>query len=210
MTRSMFSDGPPSSRPMPASRVLLDTGTHMRRWLRPMTIGLGVTGLVCGISFCSSAQQVIRGQPGRADAHAVVNFRGMAELDRLYGLGTNLGPRAVHAPYPLRQGFTNPPAGGAPTGANAPAGNTFSAAGGPPPPPSPPPTATFPALLDNGAVIPPDTDGAVGTNHAMTALNSQIRIQDKNGVIISTVSLGTFWQALRPRRVFDPHVVYDP
>ncbi len=175
-----------------------------------MTIGLGVTGLVCGISFCSSAQQVIRGQPGRADAHAVVNFRGMAELDRLYGLGTNLGPRAVHAPYPLRQGFTNPPAGGAPTGANAPAGNTFSAAGGPPPPPSPPPTATFPALLDNGAVIPPDTDGAVGTNHVMTALNSQIRIQDKNGVIISTVSLGTFWQALRPRRVFDPHVVYDP
>src|SRR5262249_44209058 len=158
----------------------------------------------------SSAQQVIRGEAGHADGHAVVNFRGLAELERLYGLGTNGVQRAVHAPYPLGRMTNNPPGPRSAVPPSASAEKGFTLAAAPPLPPSPPPTASFQALLDNGFVIPPDTGGAVGTNHVMTALNSQVRIQDKNGAVLSTVSLGTFWQALRPREVTDPHVVYDP
>ena len=70
----------------------------------------------------------------------------------------------------------------------------------------------FQALLDNQSAIPPDTMGAVGPNHVMTMLNSQVRIQSKTGTIINTVSLSGFWTAPQTGLVgkpFDPHVVYD-
>src|ERR1043166_9157758 len=43
----------------------------------------------------------------------------------------------------------------------------------------------FQALLDNGTIIPPDTMGAVGPNHVMTMLNSQVRVHSKTGGTIS-------------------------
>ncbi|MGB6649033.1 MAG: hypothetical protein WBG01_10920, partial [Bacteroidota bacterium] len=72
-----------------------------------------------------------------------------------------------------------------------------------------PPTASFEALPDNNAVIPPDTHGAAGPTHLMTTLNSQVRIQNKSGGIISTTSLDGFWSALTGDP-FDPRVHYDP
>jgi len=72
------------------------------------------------------------------------------------------------------------------------------------------PEPNFPGLGDNGMSIPPDVGGAVGPNHVMTALNTQVRIQDKSGTNISTVTLNGFFSALGTFSVFDPKVFYDP
>jgi hypothetical protein len=68
----------------------------------------------------------------------------------------------------------------------------------------------FPGLGDNNSAIPPDTDAAVGPAHLMVALNSQIEIQTRAGVAISSVSLLDFWSSLGVGSVTDPRVVYDP
>lgn len=73
----------------------------------------------------------------------------------------------------------------------------------------PPVGVNFQALPDNNATIPPDTHGAIGLNHAMTMLNTQVRIQDKLGNIISTVSDDAFWAPAGGLNVFDPRIVYD-
>lgn len=68
----------------------------------------------------------------------------------------------------------------------------------------------FPALGDNGTIIPPDIGAAAGPNHLMIALNSQVRIQDKAGAILSTVTLNNFFSSLAGiTSVFDPKVLYD-
>ena len=66
----------------------------------------------------------------------------------------------------------------------------------------------FQALLDNGTIIPPDTMGAVGPNHVMTMLNSQVRVHSKTGGTISTVSLFSFWSSVT-NDPFDPKLVFD-
>ncbi|MEW6511195.1 MAG: T9SS type A sorting domain-containing protein [Bacteroidota bacterium] len=66
----------------------------------------------------------------------------------------------------------------------------------------------FEALPDNNGVYPPDTHGAAGPSHLMTMLNTQVRIQDKTGAVISTVFLGSFWSALNGDP-FDPRLHYD-
>ncbi|MBI5215944.1 MAG: T9SS type A sorting domain-containing protein [Ignavibacteriae bacterium] len=76
--------------------------------------------------------------------------------------------------------------------------------------PSPPTAANFEALPDNNTSIPPDVHGAVGVNHLMTTLNSQVRIQDKSGVTVSTASLDGFWTTLGTPDAFDPKIMYDP
>lgn len=75
---------------------------------------------------------------------------------------------------------------------------------------SPGPVKTFEAIIDNNTRIPPDSNFAVGTNHVMTTLNSQVRIQDLTGEVISTVTLDTFWTSLGHTNVFDPKILYDP
>ena len=68
----------------------------------------------------------------------------------------------------------------------------------------------FLALADNNTTIPPDVMGAVGPEFLMTTLNSQIRIQDKTGAIISTISLDSFWASITyGASVFDPKIIYD-
>ncbi|HET7090908.1 MAG TPA: hypothetical protein VFL17_19940, partial [Anaerolineae bacterium] len=82
---------------------------------------------------------------------------------------------------------------------------------GPLAPQSPAPASSFPALEDNNSVIPPDTHGAAGPNHLMVTLNSQVRIQNRSGAAINTVSLNAFWSAVAGSSgVFDPKVLYDP
>src|SRR5205814_4658440 len=76
--------------------------------------------------------------------------------------------------------------------------------------PSPVTAQSFAALGDNDDGIPPDTIGAVGPNHIMTMLNTQVGIQNRSGGTISTVSLGSFWSRLGSLDSFDPHIVYDP
>jgi hypothetical protein len=67
----------------------------------------------------------------------------------------------------------------------------------------------FLALEDSNQSIPPDTMGAVGPTHLVVTLNDRVRIQDRNGVEISTVENEVFWSSLLPDRPFDPSVVYD-
>ncbi len=75
-----------------------------------------------------------------------------------------------------------------------------------------PPTLSFLAIKDSSAggfsFIPPDTHGAIGPSHAMTMLNSHVRIQSKTGTVTSTVSLTSFWSAITGSK-FDPKVLYD-
>src|SRR5207245_8373711 len=87
----------------------------------------------------------------------------------------------------------------------------------PPPEEAPKPrpgvlVSSFQALNDNNTAIPPDTHGAVGPNHLMVTLNSQVQIQNRSGGTISTVSLDSFWGPVRDLSsyVFDPKVLYDP
>jgi len=76
---------------------------------------------------------------------------------------------------------------------------------------SPPPEqgGSFPAVLDDQRYIPPDTIGAVGTNHLMTTLNSVVAIQTRQGDVLSTVDLTAFWNKLGHSVAFDPKVYYD-
>ncbi len=73
----------------------------------------------------------------------------------------------------------------------------------------------FQALADDNTAIPPDTQGAVGPSHVMTVLNSQVRIEDKAGTVLSTVSLDTFFSSLKNASgaafsTYDPRVCFDP
>ena len=68
----------------------------------------------------------------------------------------------------------------------------------------------FASLPDDGMVIPPDTNGAVGLDHVMTMLNSAVRIQDKSGsVVVPDITLAGFWAPLGAETLADPRLVYD-
>ncbi len=78
------------------------------------------------------------------------------------------------------------------------------------PNPSPSPISNFAGISDNNTSIPPDVNGTVGLTHVMTTLNTQVRISDRNGVTISTVSLDAFWAPVgNATGCYDPKVLYD-
>jgi hypothetical protein len=55
--------------------------------------------------------------------------------------------------------------------------------------------------------------GTVGPNHLVTILNSGLRIQNRTGGVISTVSLATFWSKVNVSPIlglYDVTVQYDP
>src|SRR5260370_19418699 len=79
-----------------------------------------------------------------------------------------------------------------------------------PAPLSPGPASSFLALPDDNTAPPPDTHGAVGPNHLMTVLNTQIRIQDRTGAVLRTASMDSFWASLGNPSAFDPKIFYDP
>lgn len=74
---------------------------------------------------------------------------------------------------------------------------------------SPQPDTTFLGLEDTGNSIPPDVNGAPGPDHLMVTLNTQVRIQDRIGANLGTVSLGMFWTDLPGGSTFDPKILYD-
>jgi len=77
--------------------------------------------------------------------------------------------------------------------------------------PSPLPDKDFLGLNDNNNSIPPDVNGAAGPNHLMITLNTETRIMDKEGNVISTVSTGSFWHPMPGAgATFDPKIAYDP
>jgi PKD repeat protein len=74
---------------------------------------------------------------------------------------------------------------------------------------SPAPDTTFMGLYDSGNSIPPDVNGAPGPDHLMVTLNTEVRIQDRSGVNLFTISLGVFWADLPGGSTFDPKILYD-
>jgi uncharacterized repeat protein (TIGR01451 family) len=76
-----------------------------------------------------------------------------------------------------------------------------------------PPTTlnNFAGLGDNNTSIPPDTMGAAGPNHLMIMLNTQVRIQEKSGNNLNTVTLDTFWTIGTGLSgdPFDPRIIFD-
>jgi hypothetical protein len=74
-----------------------------------------------------------------------------------------------------------------------------------------PPTleASFPAAEYSG-IVPPDVAGAAGPNHLLVAHNGVVRIQNKAGGVLSTVTLDGFWSPVAGSGgTFDPKVLYD-
>ncbi len=64
--------------------------------------------------------------------------------------------------------------------------------------------------LAPGASTPPDTNGAVGPNHLLLATNGTVRIHDRTGALLSSVSLAAFWSGLGVSDMFDPRSIFDP
>lgn len=138
------------------------------------------------------------GTPGIADARVVIEFKLLERTQPLV-----VSPERRRAPRPMPNPHSDTMVLGtaaAPITGNLPRPSALS----------PVTLASFPALLDDGTAIPPDTQGTVGPNHVMTTLNSQVRIQNKAGGIISTVALGSFWASMNVGEAFDPRIVYDP
>lgn len=73
------------------------------------------------------------------------------------------------------------------------------------------PITNFNAIDDVGSTIPPDVGGQIGPNHVMTTLNGTgVRIQNRAGGVISTVTLNAFFASVGAPNTFDPKVMYDP
>lgn len=71
-------------------------------------------------------------------------------------------------------------------------------------------------LRDNGAAIPPDTQGAAGPASLVTILNSEFAVLAKDGdPVFGPISLQAFWAGLGPlpgqpaHKPFDPQLIYD-
>lgn len=79
-----------------------------------------------------------------------------------------------------------------------------------PAPQSPPPVRTFEGIRDNSTYIPPDTNGAVGTTHVVTAVNGTVRIHQRDGTPVSTVTLDSFFSPTGFGNTFDPRTRWDP
>ncbi len=78
---------------------------------------------------------------------------------------------------------------------------------------APPASAKFLALADSSSwSTPPNTSGAAGPGHLMTALTTQILFQAKNGAtVLGPVGLNGFWNPVAGGSgADDPRVAYDP
>jgi hypothetical protein len=76
--------------------------------------------------------------------------------------------------------------------------------------PSPAPSSSFPAAEDSGW-IPPDTNGAVGPNHLVVALNGRVRFQTRAGQNLNDFTLAGFFSSVDSGSgdIFDPLVRFD-
>ena len=69
--------------------------------------------------------------------------------------------------------------------------------------------ASFISLGQSSTTVP-DTNGAVGPSHLMVTFNDRVGFQDREGTMLDSMTLNSFWSALGVTDAFDPKVVYDP
>src|ERR1035437_8827109 len=70
----------------------------------------------------------------------------------------------------------------------------------------------FLGLADNFTAVPPDTEGAVGPQHVVTMLNTQVMIHSRGGFARENfpTTLNAFWSPLgKFSDTFDPRIYYD-
>ena len=154
-------------------------------------------------------------QPVRAAESAVVRFADLARADAAHrALESALTPLAILQGEEPAEGGEEAEEPRTPT---PPESYAFPVPGLSPLVPSPAPAQSFMGLDDiprvgtNTITIPPDVDGAVGPDRILEGLNNNYRTFDKaSGVILSTVSISTFWAAAGAGAVFDPKTLYDP
>lgn len=181
-----------------------------RAWL-PILVGMawGLGWLLVGDqqSEVAAGQRPasLRGQSGAAMERGVVNLTELAQH-----VGASPDRRDLAAP-----GVREAPAEWPLPSSSLPSDPLIAAPSGealPPAPPglSPDPADSFLALGDNNVTIPPDTHGAVGPAHLMVMLNSQVRVQQRDGAALLTVGLNEFWTVAGGSGAFDPKVLYDP
>src|SRR5260221_5448277 len=208
-----------------AARFSFDAKARTGKWrLAAAAAGPALCSalLVCVLGIGSpfgARAEAMTGERGAVSGRAVINMQGMSIFERQHNLQfTNSAPRAIGAPMPHvnLSARTQNVAGAQSAVLNSSSSGSTApkfAAWQPAPAPrasSPPPATSFQAHDDDKRFIPPDVCGAVGPNHVMSVHNSNIRIQDRTGAILSTVTLDSFWLAVTGPGVFDPHVVYDP
>jgi hypothetical protein len=67
----------------------------------------------------------------------------------------------------------------------------------------------FESTESNLTSFPPDVHGAVGFDHLVTTLNTEVRIQNKFGNNLSTVILENFFSTTGETDCFDPRIMFD-
>ena len=170
-------------------------GMPLQRWaLIVIPVAIGFL-----ISSPSSGEEVF-GTPGLAVRQAVVDLPGLAP-----GEGGESGGRKPVPFLPVPQAAPGVPGGAAAEAGGGAAPQAAAAAGD-----SPPLAASFQALIDDGQTMPPDTNGAVGPDHLMVTLNSQVAFEDRSGATLRVLSLQEFWASLGKPFAFDPRVIHDP
>jgi hypothetical protein len=175
--------------------------THRIRQLI-FSAAIGFAGVAAAQTFACAAPVQVTGTAGKAAQHASINFKEAAREEALGPMPLNQN-RNVHRPFGahIESTIENKRALAAPESqAPAPEVSTVQ---------SPPPVNSLLAVADNGTVIPPDAEGAVGPHHLMEALNSQVVIQDRSGNVLSAIANWTFWASLGVTQSFDAHILYD-
>ncbi len=164
-----------------------------------------LTGILCALSFTLKAQTVTPEQ---------INFTQLAQFEaahpEMFGICRSCAKREEEFDnewHDLANDMPVPPGAIIKTQVQDNLRPTTPSVPLSPLTPSPSPNQTFLGHVDPGQGIPPDTHGAVGPNHVVTATNDFLRIHTKNGAVISTVSITTF--AGVPNTC-DPYIKFDP
>jgi len=194
----------------------MDTLTTVHRFKislhLPAIVSLASALLICGIIVTSAAGQSIKPRRALVQSQKRIIFSDLATQQAL-------APAKAPVPLLIPEGepptpFPVPPQAMVDaitrTQLHRPTITPQSA-----PSQSPVPALSFAGLGDNGLDgffhIPPDTQGAVGSNHLMVALNDGVLIQNRDGSTNKVqVGLTAFWQSTGATSVFDPKLLYDP
>ena len=153
---------------------------------------------IFALVLASQAIAQVRPQLVKPHRTAVINFRELA---------------AEEASRPREQEIEPPSPGRLPANRPIPPGARVTISEAPAPGETGPglPDPTFSGFLaaSDDDYFPPDTDGAIGPNHVVTAVNGTFSIQNRNGSQISNISTATFWSKLGISDIFDPRIMYD-
>lgn len=153
----------------------------------------------------------VRGTPERAPPAARISWGDLGRLSRVRKLADIEPPNGTNVyPGPIElEPLPEPPNVGVPP--QRPAAETALRAFVPVPRNGPMLERTLPALGDARTIVPPDTMGAVGPEHLMVMLNTEVRITDRAGMVSGAdLTLAEFWSPLLAADVFDPRITYDP